>query len=445
MKGFLCIVLFLSGLVARAQYPSFFQYSVENGSPSNEIYWLYEDYDGYLWIGCDAGLFKFNGVSYEQISSSELTSRAVTGIIQSKRTGRIYAYNFNRQLICIEKNKLRVIKTWNRPINGLADDHKGNIFITSSEGTFKMEESNFSIDEVHSKLHFHDSKGRTFSSHGISDPSGVVYYQSGNRLMIWQNGIPKALPLGTNSENSIVFFSRFSRHPFVVSFTGGQVMRIVNKNLIPYSDAPLTKALKGRKINCVFESRDGKVWIGTYSGLVCHDPKKKSTEIFYTQFSFSYGIEDSEGNLWFSTLHNGFIRVANLNVRYWTTRDRFGLPDQYNLISFDERSIYFGSTNGMLGKLNVESLEFQKKEHSPKADFGMLYADTIDKCLYFNKNGQIFRFQKERFQLVNKSGRPVKSLFHSPSGYFFLSSQGLFFASSVNDHLTEDRMIDRVW
>ncbi|MEY4604788.1 MAG: hypothetical protein RIT43_2080, partial [Bacteroidota bacterium] len=47
--------------------------------------------------------------------------------------------------------------------------------------------------------------------------------------------------------------------------------------------------------------------------------------------------------------------------------------------------------------------------------------------------------------LVNKSGRTLKGLFHTPSGYFFLSSQGLFFASSITDQLSDDRMIDRVW
>jgi ligand-binding sensor domain-containing protein len=50
-----------------AQFPAYFSHNIENGAPSNEIYSVIQDKKGYLWIGCDAGVYRFNGVQYEYL------------------------------------------------------------------------------------------------------------------------------------------------------------------------------------------------------------------------------------------------------------------------------------------------------------------------------------------------------------------------------------------
>lgn len=441
--NFILLLYFHSTLLA--QYPAYFSNSVENGAPSNEVYWLQQDNEGYIWIGSDAGLYRYNGIRYDHFSSPKLTARSATGIIQSKQTGRIYAFNFNRQLFYVEQNELKVIESWNLAVNGLADDHNGNIWITSSEGTFKLNEKNFSITKINSKLHFKDDDGRSYSSHGISNPSGDIYYQCGNSLITWKKNTPSILQFDNPYLPVNLLFSRFSDHPWIFTYNGDRILHYSNGKYIRYNDVQLLEKLKGKKINCVFESKDGKIWIGTYSGLVCHDPKTKFTEMFYEQFSFSFGIEDSQGNFWFSTLHNGFIRIPNFNVRCWDTRDANGLPDQYNHLNLATDNIFLGGTYGFLGAMNTRSLSFQKIEHLPNADFGMIYWDKLDQCVYFNKNGQIFRYKDGRFTLVNSNGRPIKSMLHTTSGYFFMSSQGLYLTKSIKDSLSKDKMIDQEW
>ncbi|MFY7668587.1 MAG: two-component regulator propeller domain-containing protein, partial [Crocinitomicaceae bacterium] len=117
-KGFYLILFVCFQHVLLGQYPPYFQSNVESGAPSNEIYWVSQDNKGFIWIGCDAGLYRFNGIRYEHFSSDELSARSATGVIQSKTTGRIYAYNFNRQLFYVERNKLKVISNWKGLVNG---------------------------------------------------------------------------------------------------------------------------------------------------------------------------------------------------------------------------------------------------------------------------------------------------------------------------------------
>lgn len=62
---YLLTSILLVKMACFAQYPSYSAYNIENGAPSNEIYCLLQDKDGYIWIGSDAGVYRFNGVNYE--------------------------------------------------------------------------------------------------------------------------------------------------------------------------------------------------------------------------------------------------------------------------------------------------------------------------------------------------------------------------------------------
>ena len=41
-----------------SQNPVYFQTTIEDGLPSNEVYSIIEAEKGFIWIGCDAGIYK---------------------------------------------------------------------------------------------------------------------------------------------------------------------------------------------------------------------------------------------------------------------------------------------------------------------------------------------------------------------------------------------------
>lgn len=446
LSKFLLSVFFLLTVGSvKCQYPAFFPNSVETGAPSNEFYWVHQDNRGFIWVGCDAGLYRFNGVRYEHFTSKDLTARSATGIIQSKTTGRIYAYNFNRQLFYVENGKLNVIKDWKRNINGLADDGIGNIWITSSDGIFKLNERENKISIVRSQYHYSGSNGFNYTSHGIADPDGNVYYQCGDRVLLSKRGNLSILLKQNRFYSQTLMISRFSRTPWIINLTGEMIIRPVKGVYSDYKNEKLINALKGKKINCVFESSNGKIWIGTYTGLICHDPITGKTEFMYDQFSFSFGIEDQDGNYWFTTLHNGLIRIPNMQVKNWQSTNEKGAIEQFTHICVDDRNVFTCGANGFLGIINLDAGKLQKYYHQPLSDFGTMYLDPIDKCLYLNKLSNIYRYKNGSFVRVNSHTRPIKSMLHIPSGYFFLSSQGLFFTKTIEEFLSHQNMIDLDW
>jgi ligand-binding sensor domain-containing protein len=446
MKALLTgLFTFLFLLSTFAQSPPYFSNTVENGAPSNEMYWVHQDRDGYIWIGCDAGVYRFNGIRYEHFTSNQLTARSATGLIQSKTTGRIYAYNFNRQFFFVENEKLKVIKGWERPVNGLADDGKGTIWITSGEGLFAFNEHDQSIKQVRSDKHISGPNGITFTAHGISSTDNAIWYQNGNKIFRLKDKQETFFQLEKKYAAIQMMLSRFSLHPWIVSLTGDKIYRFVNGKYSEYADKYLIQSLLGKKINCVFESTDGKLWIGTYTGLICHDPILQKTEVFHPQFSFSFGIQDKEGNYWFTTLHNGLIRIPNLEIRSWKSLDEKGSVEQFTHICTDNRNIFLGGTNGFISVLKEGSISLEKFSHLPLSDLGALYYDEIDDCVYLNKISQLYRFKNGKFDLINNNSRTVKSMLHTPEGYFILTSQGLFFIHSLVEPIDERNMIDLDW
>ena len=61
---FIYILLFVTALGAFKSYSQLSDYSqfdIEDGFPTSEIYQVYEDAKGYLWMASDRGMFRFDG------------------------------------------------------------------------------------------------------------------------------------------------------------------------------------------------------------------------------------------------------------------------------------------------------------------------------------------------------------------------------------------------
>jgi ligand-binding sensor domain-containing protein len=51
--------------------PYYYKINEENGLPSSEVYQIIQDDFGYIWIGCDAGLYRYDGIRFKLYSSKK--------------------------------------------------------------------------------------------------------------------------------------------------------------------------------------------------------------------------------------------------------------------------------------------------------------------------------------------------------------------------------------
>ncbi|MCC6838432.1 MAG: hypothetical protein IT234_07845, partial [Bacteroidia bacterium] len=76
-KQLLCLALsaFCMLPVCVAQHPFYHTITDEDGLPSSEVYQIIQDSKGYMWIGCDAGLYRYNGFEFKAYKNHKQNSR----------------------------------------------------------------------------------------------------------------------------------------------------------------------------------------------------------------------------------------------------------------------------------------------------------------------------------------------------------------------------------
>ena len=156
------------------QNPFFFNYSIDNKAPSNDIYSIIQDRKGYIWIGCDAGVYKYNGTKFVHLESTKLNSNSITGLVESS-SGKIFGYTFNKQLFYIENDTLFVLQNWKLTVNRIAADKKGFIWITTNNGVFRIQETNLKIKHIKNQFGNTFDKD-SFSSQAISNKKGDIFF-----------------------------------------------------------------------------------------------------------------------------------------------------------------------------------------------------------------------------------------------------------------------------
>lgn len=126
------------------------------------------------------------------------------------------------------------------------------------------------------------------------------------------------------------------------------------------------------RVNSIFESTDGNIWIGTGEGLIRMERTSKEKKL-YTEAdglasnSVSAILEDNEGFLWISTL-NGLSRLNQKSGTFQNFYQYDGLQEnEFNVraaFKAENGRMYFGGING-LSAFNTTNLDRRKKPVPP--------------------------------------------------------------------------------
>src|SRR5437868_9903681 len=90
---FLSLHAFLSSLFAQSNQASFQHLSIEDGLSDNRINCMVQDDEGFMWIGTEDGLNRYNGftskIFHHSIDSFSICSNAITCAFKD-RTNRLW-------------------------------------------------------------------------------------------------------------------------------------------------------------------------------------------------------------------------------------------------------------------------------------------------------------------------------------------------------------------
>jgi len=87
----------------------FINFTIENGLPSNEVYEIFEDSNGYIWVATDRGVSRYNGYEFTTFTTEDgLPDNTIFNFYEDK-VGRIWVFSFNGKVGFYFNNEFRTL------------------------------------------------------------------------------------------------------------------------------------------------------------------------------------------------------------------------------------------------------------------------------------------------------------------------------------------------
>ena len=380
------------------------RYTDLDGLASTTIYDIEQDNKGYLWVGTANGLCRYNGKSFQKFEDENMRGREVLEIDVDVK-GRVWHSTFFGYLYYVEDEEVHEFKMPKAPsaskVMSILADSEGFVWVGTMDNIYKFRE-----DDDSGTFEIADEIPSTSTAHShniVEDKNGTVwavrYQPVRNGLNLINASEKKFIPLNRPGQREIVTLSGLNSGKLVL------LCRQPNADASFINDGKESPILEEyshlfiKGIVCVFEDRNGWLWVGTTNGVYYFDQDLKilnEGRPFLEGISVNDVTQDREGNYWFGTDGEGLFFLPNLGVMSYTTENS---PLENNRIFSLETSpkgeVFFGMANGSISKYYDGQFSRITIPQAARITFllykeetGMLYAGT-DKDIYNVRNGNI--------------------------------------------------------
>ena len=353
----------------------------DSGLPQNSITAILQTRDGYLWLGTQEGLVRFDGVRFtifDTRNTPALSDDWVQSLAQT-RDGTLWIGTMSGLL----RMREGVFETFpgaglDREIIGaLYEDRNGVLWAGSGLGATRIVGDRATT--------FGDCRGvpgriNTFGEDGRGDlwvggPWGAARFD-GAGFAAWRvaDGFPGAALAILPDPNGGMWVG-----------TGRGLARVDGNAVTLFDEGSgLTNAL----VRVLLRDRDDTLWLGTEGGVY------RFRDGRFSRHGASDGLssdrimslhEDREGSLWVGTMDGGLDRIKKQRIAFYTTRD--GLSDDRLWSVFED-------------------------------SHGILWAGTAEGVLNRRPAGE------DRFEPFLRLGSQVASLAEGPDGALWVGTKG---------------------
>ncbi|HEU4769038.1 MAG TPA: two-component regulator propeller domain-containing protein [Pyrinomonadaceae bacterium] len=334
-------------------------WKIRDGFPKAEISSIAQTPDGYLWLGTEFGLIRFDGVRHVQWrppANQELPSNWIFSLLAA-RDGTLWIGTGNGVASWKDGKLTTYPEFTGRYIFKLLEDREGSIWVSAT------------AVPVGKLCAIRNSNVQCFGDDGslgrgafnlYEDSKGSLWVGVKDGLWRWKPGPPQFFPLageldgiqcfGEDHDGTLLVGWSGGIHRFVDGKTEeyrlqGNQRRFIPKRMIRDRDGGVwigtadhgivhvhngkadvftaTNNLSGENVNTLFEDREGNIWVGTMSGL------DRFRDSVVATFSMNQGlasprvrsvVADRNGGIWFATPNHvnrwngGQIEVLNINA-----------------------------------------------------------------------------------------------------------------------------------
>ncbi len=474
-------------------------WGVEQGLPQNSVQAMLQSRDGYLWLGTEEGLVRFDGVRFvvfDRRTTPGFTDNYISALLQDRqgviwigtRQGGVLRYAGGRFRAWTKKDGLP-----NDFVRCLAQDRSGRVWLGTDGGLARWTGNGFenltardglSSEAVRAIVEDRDGDlwigtrgggidryhGRSFTAYRKADGlagddvwcalaarDGTLWIgTAGGGLSHFANGRFTAVGAGEGLRSGFVAALLEDRAGNLwVGTDGGGISRLAAGRWTSYTGR---EGLSNDFVQAFLEDREGNLWIGTQGGGL-----NRLQDRSFTLFSSREGLsrdaawsisEDRAGAMWIGTLGGGLNRLDGDGVRVFTTRD--GLPGDAVWATLEARdgSLWIGTRGAGLARWNNGRFTRYGTAEGLPANIVLSLLEDRQGTLWVGTSSGLARLDGGRFTaFTTRDGLPndsVLSLLESRRGEIWIGTrgglsrlaQGKFTNRTTADGLSNDTIYD---
>jgi ligand-binding sensor domain-containing protein/signal transduction histidine kinase len=337
------------------------RWGADRGFVGGHIYAISESNDGYLWIGTERGLLRYDG------SSLTLIQRPL------ENSGSL------------------------GPVRDLVADPDGNLWIRA-DGPKLLCYRDGKFEDAASRLSF---KALTLSAMTAERKGGVLFSVLGAGISLYRNGRVDSIVSAAKIPGTVISLASTLDGAVWMATREGGLYRAYGAGLIDFS-----KSFSGRKISQLLPSNNGWLWIVTEIGILQIGAEGVLKDAVTTQ---TRGLQvlavtgDHQGNTWIGT-NRGLLRVAPSGTVSSDFIERRHENAVTALYLDHEGALWYGGARGLERLRDGTFTTYTSTEGLPPTGTGPVYVDSSDRTWFAPLTGGLYWLKHGRVGRVTAGG-----------------------------------------
>jgi ligand-binding sensor domain-containing protein/signal transduction histidine kinase len=333
------------------------------GFPRGAVYAITQTADGYLWIGTETGLLRFDGLTFQSMQSGLTAMPSISHVL------------------------------------GLCPDPDGSLWVRLRRPTLLRYRSG----------QFEDMTGQ--SDQPLSTMSAMAPAHGGGVLLWVLKGEPSAVVLRNGTIETLASPSGFSRSPVlaIAQTPNGDIwVGTRDSGLYRISGGRTSAILEGLpdlKVNALAATSGNEVWVGTDSGVVRWDGSRLTNSGVSASLGRVQALAlsvDRDSNLWVGTNSRGLLRVNAGGVSSFEQSASMGAVTAV----FEDRegNLWVGGGRGLERLRDSPFVTYSTSEGLPADGATPLYVDSEERVWLHSASGGLWWFKQKRKGLITNDG-----------------------------------------